>query len=66
MEIKPHAYDPFSNPEYFEGVLARRMIAFLIDLTYYGSDHRCVFIFLFGLITFGSVGGCSSWSSPDP
>src|SRR5215472_7635378 len=32
VEIKPHAYDPFSRPEYFEGVLARRMIAFVIDL----------------------------------
>ncbi|MPZ38365.1 MAG: RDD family protein [Rhizobiales bacterium] len=32
IELKPHAYDPMTNPELFEGVLARRMIAFVIDL----------------------------------
>jgi uncharacterized RDD family membrane protein YckC len=32
IELKPHAYDPQVNPELFEGVLARRLIAFLIDL----------------------------------
>jgi uncharacterized RDD family membrane protein YckC len=32
IELKPHAYDPTTNPELFEGVLARRVIAFLIDL----------------------------------
>jgi uncharacterized RDD family membrane protein YckC len=32
IEVKPHAYDPAANPELFEGVLARRMIAFVIDL----------------------------------
>ena len=36
IEIKPHAYDPAANPELFEGVLARRLIAFVIDLV----DHR--------------------------
>ena len=55
IDIKPHAYDPFSNPEYFEGVLARRMIAFLIDLVIITVPIilACIFIFLFGLITFG-------------
>jgi uncharacterized RDD family membrane protein YckC len=55
IDIKPHAYDPFSNPEYFEGVLARRMIAFLIDLVIITIPIilACIFIFLFGLITFG-------------
>jgi uncharacterized RDD family membrane protein YckC len=55
VEIKPHAYDPFSNPEFFEGVLARRMIAFLIDLVIITVPIivACIFIFLFGLITFG-------------
>ena len=53
--IKPHAYDPLLNPEYFEGVLARRMIAFLIDLVIITIPIilACIFIFLFGLITFG-------------
>jgi uncharacterized RDD family membrane protein YckC len=55
VEIKPHAYDPYSNPEYFEGVLARRVIAFLIDLVIITVPIivACIFIFLFGLITFG-------------
>jgi len=30
--VKPDAYDPVANPELFEGVLARRFIAFIIDL----------------------------------
>jgi uncharacterized RDD family membrane protein YckC len=32
IEVKPHAYDPLINPELFEGVVPRRMIAFVIDL----------------------------------
>lgn len=32
IELKPHAYDPLTNPELFDGVLARRLIAFIIDL----------------------------------
>src|SRR5262249_11286795 len=32
IELKPHAYDPAANPELFEGVLARRCIAFLVDV----------------------------------
>ncbi len=32
IELKPHAYDPAANPELFDGVLARRLIAFVIDL----------------------------------
>ena len=28
-ESRPHAYDPLTNPELFDGVLARRMFAFL-------------------------------------
>jgi uncharacterized RDD family membrane protein YckC len=31
IDIKPHAYDPAANPELFEGVLARRVVAFIID-----------------------------------
>lgn len=55
VDIKPHAYDPFSTPEYFEGVLARRMIAFLIDLAIITVPIILVsiFIFFFGLVTFG-------------
>jgi len=31
IDLKPHAYDPVTNPELFDGVLARRLVAFLID-----------------------------------
>ena len=31
IDVKPHAYDPAANPELFEGVLARRVVAFVID-----------------------------------
>ena len=30
--VKPDAYDPAANPELFEGVLARRFVAFVIDV----------------------------------
>src|ERR1044072_2769586 len=32
VEMKPPAYDPATQPELFEGVLARRVVAFLIDV----------------------------------
>ena len=31
VELKPHAYDPAINPELFDGVVSRRVVAFLID-----------------------------------
>jgi uncharacterized RDD family membrane protein YckC len=53
--IKPHAYDPIAQPEYFEGVLARRVIAFLIDVVIIGVPVvlACIFILLLGFITLG-------------
>jgi uncharacterized RDD family membrane protein YckC len=55
VDIKPHAYDPWVQPEYFEGVLARRVIAFMIDLLIIMVPvvFAWVFIFLFGIATFG-------------
>jgi uncharacterized RDD family membrane protein YckC len=55
VDIKPHAYDPWLQPEYFEGVLARRMIAFMIDLAILMVPIvlACIFIFFFGIVTFG-------------
>jgi len=55
VDIKPHAYDPFANPELFEGVLARRMIAFMIDIVIITVPVMlsAMFIFLFGFLTFG-------------
>jgi uncharacterized RDD family membrane protein YckC len=49
------AYDPARNPEYFEGVLSRRIVAFLIDATIVITPIilLAIFIFIFGLITLG-------------
>jgi uncharacterized RDD family membrane protein YckC len=55
FEVKPHAYDPATNPELFEGVLPRRVLAFFIDLVLIGIPIVLagLFIFVFGLVTFG-------------
>jgi uncharacterized RDD family membrane protein YckC len=55
VDIKPHAYDPSLHPEYFEGVLARRMIAFVIDLAVIAIPivFACIFIFFLGIVTLG-------------
>ena len=55
IDVKPHAYDPVANPELFEGVLARRCVAFLIDLTIITIPvlFAAVFIFIFGVVTLG-------------
>jgi len=55
VEIKPHAYDPATHPELFEGVLARRVVAFLIDLMIITVPliFVAIFIFMFGLVTLG-------------
>ncbi len=55
IEVKPHAYDPAVNPELFEGVLARRCMAFVIDVTIIAIPviFAAVFIFIFGLVTLG-------------
>src|SRR5262249_47418680 len=55
IDVKPHAYDPAANPELFEGVLARRCIAFVIDVIIIAIPvlFAAVFIFIFGLITLG-------------
>jgi uncharacterized RDD family membrane protein YckC len=54
-DIRPHAYDPHANPELFDGVLARRVVAFVIDLIVIAVPliAAAMFIFVFGLITFG-------------
>lgn len=55
LDVKPHAYDPVANPELFEGVLARRLVAFCIDLVVIAVPviAATIFIFLFGIITLG-------------
>lgn len=55
FDVKPHAYDPAAHPELFKGVLERRAIAFAIDVIVIAIPLLLawVFIFVFGLITFG-------------
>ena len=55
IELKPHAYDPVVNPELFDGVMERRVIAFIIDVVIIGIPVglAAIFVFVFGLVTFG-------------
>ncbi len=55
VEVKPHAYDPAVSPELFEGVLARRLLAFVIDLIILALPvlFLSMFIFVVGVVTFG-------------
>ena len=55
IDIKPHAYDPIASPELFEGVVARRIVAFLIDFVILSIPVVLVsmFIFAIGIVTFG-------------
>jgi uncharacterized RDD family membrane protein YckC len=55
IDIKPHAYDPRTSPELFEGVLPRRVVAFVIDFVIVAAPvlPAAMFIFAFGLITLG-------------
>jgi uncharacterized RDD family membrane protein YckC len=55
LDVKPHAYDPAANPELFAGVLARRLVAFFIDVIIIAVPivAAAIFIFLFGIVTLG-------------
>ncbi len=55
FDVEPHAYDPATMPELFEGVLARRIVAFVIDVAVLTIPVllAVVFIFVFGLVTLG-------------
>lgn len=50
---RPDAFDPATQPEYFEGVLSRRVFAFFIDamLIIGPIVGLAVFIFMFGIVT---------------
>lgn len=50
-----HAYDPVAQPELFENVLARRVIAFFIDVLVIAVPLAllAVFILVFGVVTLG-------------
>src|SRR6267154_1855226 len=53
--FQPHAFDPWTQPELFRGVLMRRMFAFLIDLVVLSIPVilACLFIAVFGVVTLG-------------
>jgi uncharacterized RDD family membrane protein YckC len=55
IDMKPHVYDPIANPELFEGVVARRLVAFLIDFLVLSVPvlFASMFIFVIGIVTFG-------------
>ena len=65
IEVKPPAYDPVTAPELIEGVLARRMLAFLIDVVIITVPvlFSALCILLFGLFTFG-LGWFLFWLLP--
>src|SRR4051794_2931147 len=53
--FRPHAFDPWAQPELFRGVLTRRVFAFLIDLVVLSIPVilAVVFIAVFGVVTLG-------------
>lgn len=64
-EPRPHAYDPVTQPELFQGVLARRFVAFLIDAIIILIPLAAIVVFMlvftvvtlgFGAIVFGLLG----------
>ena len=65
IDIKPHAYDPATQPELFDGVLSRRVVAFVIDFIIIAVPVVLVamFIFAFGIVTLG-LGFALYWMLP--
>jgi uncharacterized RDD family membrane protein YckC len=65
IDIKPHAYDPATQPELFDGVLARRVVAFVVDFIILAIPvvFAAMFIFAFGIVTLG-LGFALYWLLP--
>ena len=65
IDIKPHAYDPAMQPEMFEGVLPRRVVAFAIDFVIIAAPIvlAAMVIFAFGVVTLG-LGWALYWLLP--
>lgn len=65
IDVKPHAYDPVTQPELFEGVLARRVVAFVIDFIIIAVPVvlAAMLIFAFGVVTLG-LGWALYWLLP--
>lgn len=55
FDVKPHAYDPAAAPELFASVLPRRIVAFVIDMIVIAVPLvlAWIFVFIFGILTFG-------------
>ena len=53
--VRPHAFDPYTQPELFRGVLTRRVFALLIDLVVLSIPVILAYAFVgvFGLVTLG-------------
>jgi uncharacterized RDD family membrane protein YckC len=66
IELKPHAYDPVTHPELFEGVLARRLIAFIIDVTIIAIPVVVALFFMAAvtIVTFGVAAIVFAFLSP--
>jgi uncharacterized RDD family membrane protein YckC len=54
-DSRPHAFDPWMQPDLFRGVLTRRFFAFLIDLVVLSIPVilGVIFIAVFGVVTLG-------------
>ena len=54
-ETRPPVYDPIARPELFDGVLSRRIFAFMIDVIIIGLPvvAASIFIFILGIVTLG-------------
>jgi len=54
-DVRPPAFDPWLEPELFQGVLTKRVLAFLIDLVVLAIPVilAVVFIAVFGVVTLG-------------
>lgn len=52
-QVRPHAFDPVTQPEYFDGVLSRRILAFCVDAMMIIGPIilLAVLIFVFGIVT---------------
>ena len=53
--VRPDVYDPATNPELFEGVMRRRILAFVIDVIVIAVPIAAatLCILVFGIFTFG-------------
>jgi uncharacterized RDD family membrane protein YckC len=62
IDVPPHAYDPLRQPELFDGVLARRVVAFFIDFLILAVPvvFTAMFLVVFTVITFG-LGALLFW-----